>query len=358
MASAAARLTVLVVLPTPPFWLATVSTRRCVGRGIRCRSGCSTRAARAASSAIGVHPGAELVGAELFHVERRTVERHAHPFLRRRTRSTTTTVLGGSTIAGAAPLDPRRCRRRAAHGARRPARPRRRRTRPSRRASAHPAAASGRHQPASRVQRARQHGRSPRRLPPIAARTRPAPRPGPARPRPAGRDRRSPRAASRPDGRAAPRGRSADPAGPAPTVSRAGPAPDPTSTTRAPSGTSSATTAQLRTCRSQTPRRLARADEPALDPGGDEVLGVAPASGQPVTEDLAAPPGTLTGRFDSGTAEDDDLAPRLLALALARHALTRRPRRARPCARTASSAAAAPTRRCPAPPSRCACPAR
>src|SRR5690349_22523041 len=32
-ASAAARLTALVVLPTPPFWLATVRTRRCGGRG-------------------------------------------------------------------------------------------------------------------------------------------------------------------------------------------------------------------------------------------------------------------------------------------------------------------------------------
>ena len=47
-------LTVLVVFPTPPFWFATVSTRRSRGRGIRCRSGWSTRAARAASSAIGV----------------------------------------------------------------------------------------------------------------------------------------------------------------------------------------------------------------------------------------------------------------------------------------------------------------
>ena len=35
IASAAATLTVLVVFPTPPFWLATVITRRWVGRGIR-----------------------------------------------------------------------------------------------------------------------------------------------------------------------------------------------------------------------------------------------------------------------------------------------------------------------------------
>ena len=55
MASAAARFTALVVLPTPPFWLATVMTRRRGGLG-SVSFGCSMRVARAASSAIGVHP--------------------------------------------------------------------------------------------------------------------------------------------------------------------------------------------------------------------------------------------------------------------------------------------------------------
>ena len=39
-------LTVVVVLPTPPFWLATVMMRRRVGRGSFNESGCSTLAAR------------------------------------------------------------------------------------------------------------------------------------------------------------------------------------------------------------------------------------------------------------------------------------------------------------------------
>src|SRR5690606_22841390 len=42
--------------PTPPFWFATVSTRRLVGRGMKFSSGCSTFAARSASSPIGVDP--------------------------------------------------------------------------------------------------------------------------------------------------------------------------------------------------------------------------------------------------------------------------------------------------------------
>ena len=54
-ASAAAMFTVLVVLPTPPFWFATVNTLRRDGRGKR-PSWCSARAARSASSAIGVRP--------------------------------------------------------------------------------------------------------------------------------------------------------------------------------------------------------------------------------------------------------------------------------------------------------------
>ena len=45
IASAAARFTVVVVLPTPPFWLATVRTRVCSGTGSRWP--CSTRRRRA-----------------------------------------------------------------------------------------------------------------------------------------------------------------------------------------------------------------------------------------------------------------------------------------------------------------------
>jgi hypothetical protein len=55
MASDAARFTALVVLPTPPFWFATVITRRREGFGSM-SFGCSMRVARSASSAIGVHP--------------------------------------------------------------------------------------------------------------------------------------------------------------------------------------------------------------------------------------------------------------------------------------------------------------
>src|SRR5437660_9448410 len=59
-ASAAARLTAVVVLPTPPFWFATVNTRRWVGR----RSGVyvvwRTRMARSAAAPIGVSYSADV----------------------------------------------------------------------------------------------------------------------------------------------------------------------------------------------------------------------------------------------------------------------------------------------------------
>lgn len=64
-ARAAARLTAVVVLPTPPFWFATVKTRRRAGR----RSGgyvvCRTRIARSAAAPIGVSYSA-LVSRETF----------------------------------------------------------------------------------------------------------------------------------------------------------------------------------------------------------------------------------------------------------------------------------------------------
>ena len=64
-ASAAATLTVVVVLPTPPFWLATTITRVASGRGIGGRAaGAPERASTVCSAAraSGVVSSSKLVG--------------------------------------------------------------------------------------------------------------------------------------------------------------------------------------------------------------------------------------------------------------------------------------------------------
>ena len=133
-ASAAARLTVLVVLPTPPFWLATVSIRRRDGRGIRCRSGCSTRAARAASSAIGVQPGCGDVSRE---TSDSIADTYTSPFPSPQTLHDDHRARRIDD-ADPARLDPGDRRRPTRRRRGRPAPPRRGRTCPSRRASSHP----------------------------------------------------------------------------------------------------------------------------------------------------------------------------------------------------------------------------
>ena len=76
-ASAAATLTAVVVLPTPPFWLAIVNTRWRGGRGqLRPFAACSRRTARSASAPIGVSatagpPTPRRRAASMFHVKHR-----------------------------------------------------------------------------------------------------------------------------------------------------------------------------------------------------------------------------------------------------------------------------------------------
>ena len=65
-ASAAATLTVVVVLPTPPFWLATVITRVCAGRGtVRPLSVIRFRASAATAAARGVRASAPGIAAAI-----------------------------------------------------------------------------------------------------------------------------------------------------------------------------------------------------------------------------------------------------------------------------------------------------
>ena len=103
-ASAAARFTAVVVLPTPPFWLAMVKTRR-ARPGHPCRSGVQHRRAPARPPAIGVQPGCGDVSRETSGVSSRAGDSlrhssalrtvHLHPSPAPQTRShATTTVLG------------------------------------------------------------------------------------------------------------------------------------------------------------------------------------------------------------------------------------------------------------------------
>src|SRR5690606_27593358 len=107
------------------------------------------------------------------------------------------------------------------------------------------------------------------------------------------------------------------------------PAPEPTSTTRAPSGTRSATTAQLRMCRSHTRSASRGPSSPRSIPDVTRCSAYRFASGsrspktRPSRSTSAGPVAVPVG---SGTAEDDDLPARLLALALARHTLDLRDR--------------------------------
>ena len=216
----------LVVLPTPPFWLATVSIRRRDGP----RHPVPVRVQ---------HPGRalRLLGdrrpAPVFHVKRRLGSRAVlapqapsdtsrSPSAFAADRSTTTTVLGGSTM----PTPHVR-----SAGSHRPSRRRRGRpARPRRGADA----LHGEHRPTRAQQRKAPRGQPGQRSD-CAGGHHVGSLPSPPDRDVLGsaplhldgqiRDRRPPRATTRPGGRAAPRERSADPAGPAPTVSRAVPRP-------------------------------------------------------------------------------------------------------------------------------------
>ena len=310
----------LVVLPTPPFWLATVSTRRRDGRGIRCRSGCSTRAARAASSAIGVQPGCG-------DVSRETWSRHSSALRRTRTRSRRLPLAADAPRRPPCSAD-RRCRPRTSRsGGRR---------RPSRRTArgvpldlgggaghalhgehhAHPAA-QGKAPRGEPVPAERPHATSPRRLPPIACRTAVSS----ARPRSTstGSSRSATTSRSHSTRRAS---------GSTSTTRRSGrasangipgrPAPDPMSTTRAPSGIELGDHRAVQDVPIPDPRRLPRARRAPVRPRWWR--GARRSAGRAATARRTGA-GSRRHRARSGTAEDDDLAPRLLALALARHAL-------------------------------------
>src|ERR1700754_3899971 len=255
------------------------------------------------------------------------LERHACPLLRRersglpapRTRSTTTTVLGGSmtptparSIRGIPPpsLRTAAASRSTSAGA----------LSPFMASISPPGRSSGRLQPASRAR-----GATARAVTTSAPSHRRRTTVSSARPRSTAIDR--PRSAMTSWSHSTRRAR-----GSMRTMRRSGrasangipgsPAPEPTSTRRAPFGTSSATRAQFRTCRSQTRGASLGPIRPRSTPDVTRCSANRWARGNRSPKTEPATPSLETGvAGTSGTAEDDDLPPRLLALALAGHSL-------------------------------------